>query len=185
MILSSYIEKAVHYFIKKRRLRYVHGLRKRGFQIGRNVFFADTFFLDSSHCFLISIGDNCTIGPNVRLIAHDASTKNLLGYTKIGRIDIRENCFIGDSAIVLPNVTIGPNSIVGAGSVVTRDVPSGTVAAGNPAKVISSIEDYIKKIQDMSKEKKIFTEEYYIENLNDAKREEMIRSIGESIGFIV
>lgn len=77
------------------------------------------------------------------MIAHDASTKRLLGYTRIGKIDIRENCFIGDSAIILPNITIGPNSIVGAGAVVTNNVAANTVVAGNPARVVGSLEDFL------------------------------------------
>jgi maltose O-acetyltransferase len=121
----------------------------------------------------------------VRFIAHDASTKKILGYTKIGRIDIREHCFIGDSTLVLPNVTIGPHAIIGAGSVVTRDIPPNCVAAGNPARVLGTLDDYVSKIAAVSKGKKVFSQEYYIENLDDAKRQEMLRSIGDSIGFIV
>lgn len=154
-------------------------------KLGQNVEIIETFFFDPSHCFLISIGDNCTICPNVRLIAHDASTKNSLGYTKIGLINIRENCFIGDSAIVLPNVTIGPNSIIGAGSVVTKNVPPNMIAVGNPAKVISTVPEYIEKIEAISKNKKIFGKDYLIGNLDESKRVEMIRSIGDAIGFIV
>jgi maltose O-acetyltransferase len=119
------------------------------------------------------------------LIAHDASTKRFLGYTKIGRIDIKENCFIGDSAIILHGVTIGPNSVIGAGSVVTRDIPANTVAAGNPAKVISTLDEYISRIKSVSAVKKIFDEGYRIGNLDEAKRAEMIASIGDGIGFIV
>jgi maltose O-acetyltransferase len=119
------------------------------------------------------------------LIAHDASTKKLLGYTKIGRIEISENCFLGDSVIVLPNVKIGQNSIIGAGSVVTKNIPPNSIATGNPAKIISTVNEYINKIKNVSKCKKIFDEEYFIENLDDEKRKEMIKSIGDSIGFIV
>lgn len=121
----------------------------------------------------------------MRLIAHDASIKKILDYTKIGKIDIKENCFIGDSAIVLSNVTIGRNTIIGAGSVVTKNVPPNSVAAGNPAKVISTVPEYIKKIELISKDKKVFGKDYYIGNLNEAKRLEMIRSIGDTIGFII
>lgn len=170
---------------KKKYEKYIDNLIKNGLKIGNNVKILDNVLLDPSHCFLISIGDNCTICPNVRFIAHDASTKIFLGYSKIGKIDILDNCFIGDSAIILPNVKIGPNAIVGAGSVVTKDIPPEVVAAGNPAKVISSLDDYLKKIELLSKNQKIFYEEYHTENLDNKKRNEIIESLKDRIGFIV
>jgi len=179
------ISKLYNRIENKRRQAYINRLIANGLTLGKNVDIIDTFFFDPSHCFLISIGDNCTICPNVRLIAHDASTKKILGYTKIGKIDIKENCFIGDSVIVLPNVTIGPNSIIGAGGIVTKDIPPDTVAAGNPAKVISSVKEYVRKTESISAKKIVFNEDYYISRLTDAKRKEIIQSIGDSIGFIV
>lgn len=179
------ILKAYSLLVKKKRERYINRLLANGLKLGKNVEIIDTFFFDPSHCFLISIGDNCTICPNVRLIAHDASTKKHLGYTKIGRIDIKENCFIGDSVIVLPNVTIGANSIVGAGSLVVKDVPPNTVATGNPARDISSLDTYLNKIRTISKFKKVFNEDYYIECLDNKKREEILESVGDGLGFIV
>lgn len=62
-----------------------------------------------------------------------------------GKIEIKDKCFIGINSIILPNVTIGPNSVIGAGSVVTKDVPPNTVVAGVPAKVICSLEHYKEK----------------------------------------
>ena len=87
MNILSYLTKLYCYLKQKKRKRYIEGLISNGLKLGKNVQIIDTFFFDPSHCFLISIGDNCTICPNVRLIAHDASTKKLLGYTKIGKID--------------------------------------------------------------------------------------------------
>jgi maltose O-acetyltransferase len=121
----------------------------------------------------------------VRLIAHDASTYGFLGYTKIGKIKIGRDCFIGDSVIVLPSVTIGPGSIVGAGSVVTKNIPPGMVAAGNPAKIVCSVDDYLTKIKKVSANKTIFDENYFIEKLDEAKRTEVLNSVGDNIGFIV
>lgn len=184
-MVYDFIKKIYNWMEIKKREKYINLLIQRGLKLGANVEIISNFFFDPSHCFLISIGDNTTICPNVRLIAHDASTKKHLGYTKIGRIDIKENCFIGDSAIVLMNVTIGPNSIIGAGSVVTKDVPPGMVAAGNPAKVIMSVDDYINKVQANGKDKKVFGKDYYIGNLDNKKRGEILESIGDSIGFIV
>jgi len=184
-MIYSFIKKVIHGFLRKKRIKFIEDLVRKGLKLGKNVTIVDNFLFDPSHCFLISIGDNCTICPNVRLIAHDASTKKLLGYTKIGRIDIKEGCFIGDSAIILLGVTIGPNAIVGAGSVVTKNVPPNMIVAGNPAKIISSTDEYIAKIKDISKNKKIFDERYHIYNLDNAKRQEIIESLDQGIGFII
>ena len=183
--MLSYAIKFYAFLLDRKKHRYINSLMKHGLNLGKNVEIIDTFFFDPSHCYLISIGDNCTICPGVRLIAHDASTKKFLGYTKLGKIIIKESCFIGDSAIILPSVTIGPNSIIGAGSVVTRDVPPGTVAAGNPARVICSVEKYLSKIKAQAQDKEIFGEDYFIENLDDKKRKRLLESVGDGIGFIV
>ena len=185
LFLYSWISRLINLIRDKKRDNYLNILIKRGLKLGKGVEIVDSFFFDPSHCFLISIGDNCTICPGVRLIAHDASTKKILGYTKIGKIRIKENCFIGDSALVLPGVTIGPNSIVGAGSVVTKDVPAGAIVAGNPAQVIMQVTNYTEKIEAIRKNKKIFDRSYRIENLDAEKKIEIIESTDDSIGFIV
>lgn len=170
---------------QKKRQKFLAGLVDNGLTLGKNVNIVSDYFFDPSHCFLISIGDNTTIAPNVRLIAHDASTKYFVGFSKMGKIDIKENCFIGDSTIVLPNVTIGPNAIVGSGSVVTKDVPPNSIVAGNPAKFIASLDDYLEKIKNVSAAKTIFGEDYYIDKLDAKKREEILTSLEDGIGFIV
>ncbi len=70
--------------------------------------------MDISHCWLISIGNDVTLAPGVRLIAHDASSKKWAGYTKIGLISIGNNVFIGAQSVVLNNVKIGNNVVIGA-----------------------------------------------------------------------
>lgn len=184
MNVYRYLKKYYSIFENKKKQKFLENLIKNGLKLGKNVEIISNYFFDPSHCFLISIGDNCTICPNVRLIAHDASTFKLLGYTKMGKITIMENCFIGDSVIILPNVTIGQNSIIGSGSVVTRDVPHGMVATGNPAKVIMTVSEYIEKVKAASQNKKIFGEDYFIQNLNEEKRKEIMDSLDGTIGFI-
>lgn len=78
----------------------------------------------------ISIGSYCAITRDVMILSHDSCRKIKL-YTKIGNC-----CFIGVRSIVLPGVTIGNEVIIGAGSVVTKDIPSNCIVAGNPAKII-------------------------------------------------
>lgn len=85
------------------------------------------------------------LASDVRILAHDASTGFTGAHTKIGCVTIGNNVFIGADSIVLCNTRIGDYVIVGAGSVVTNDLPSNGVYAGNPAKYICSFEEYKNK----------------------------------------
>lgn len=120
-------------------------LTSMGMKVGKNFKRLNGVILDPSHCWLIEIGDNVTMAPRVHILCHDASTKTFLNYTKIGRVSIGDNVFIGAESIVLPGVTIGSNVVIGAGSVVMHDVPGGMLVAGNPARTICSLEDYLQK----------------------------------------
>ena len=75
----------------------------------------------------------------VQILAHDVSTKRNLGYTKIGKVSIGNDVFIGRGTIILPNVRIGNNVVIGAGSIVTSDIPDNSIAVGNPCRVIREI----------------------------------------------
>lgn len=90
----------------------------------------------------VEVGDNVMIGPSVQLLTAchplDAEERNaLIEFTK--PIIIGDNVWIGGGAIVLPGVTIGKNCVIGAGSVVTKDIPNDVVAAGNPCRIIREI----------------------------------------------
>ena len=106
-----------------------------GMKVGKNFKRLNGVILDPSHCWLIEIGDNVTMAPRVHILCHDASTKTFLNYTKIGRVSIGDNVFIGAESIVLPGVTIGSNVVIGAGSVVTHDVPGGMLVDGGFAEL--------------------------------------------------
>lgn len=116
---------------------------KQGLDLGENVYFGDDDLIDPSFPWLISIGDDCTLTSRVIILAHDASTKKHIGYTKIGRVSLGQNTFVGMGSIILPNVKIGENVIIGAGSVVTKDIAENSVAVGNPAVVIGLTSEFI------------------------------------------
>lgn len=138
-------------------------LVRRGLTIGRGCKLGSCI-IDPSHCFHITIGDNVTFGPGVHVLAHDASTKLFLDYTRVANVSIGSNVFIGAHSIVLPGVTIGDNVIIGAGSVVNRNIPSASVAVGVPARVIKPLAEYLEaKKKEMSADI-LFGDEYTLRN---------------------
>ncbi len=118
-------------------------LRSKGVMIGKNCHIYGS--IDAGHSFLVTIGDNVTLASTSKLLTHDGSTKKIIGYSRVGRIDIGNDVFIGASAIVLPNVKIGSKVVVGAGSIVTKDIPDNSVVVGNPARVIGTYDAYVEK----------------------------------------
>ena len=94
--------------------------------------------------------------------------------------------FIGAGSIVLPNVQIGDNSIVGAGSIVTKDISPNVVCGGNPAKVISTLDDFIKKNREQMKESPLYSEDYTLRgNISEQKKNKQREELKNKIGYIV
>lgn len=159
----------------------VDRLRKAGAIIGENVYIG-TRKIDLSHCFLLQIGNSVTLS-DCRILLHDASTKMYLGYSKVGRVIIGNNVFIGADAVILPNIRIGDNVIVGAGTIVTKDIPDNSLVVGNPGRIIDTCEGYIKKMQ------KIFDNSVYVYNTYSLQKtvkekEQMKKDLSEGgIGF--
>lgn len=117
--------------------------RNLGVKIGSNCNFYSVF-IDRCFSHLITIGNNVTITHST-LIAHDASTKRPLGYSKVRKITIGDDVFIGHGSIILGNTSIGNKVIIGAGSVVCKNIPENSVACGNPIRIICTYDEYIKK----------------------------------------
>lgn len=119
--------------------------RRKGIKIGEGTYIYNNVHIDLSKGSHIEIGKNsCLTGCSI--LSHDASIKRFGNYESLlGKVIIGDNVFIGWQAIVLKGVTIGNNVIIGAGSVVTKDIPSNSVVAGNPAKVIMTTEEWLKK----------------------------------------
>ncbi len=119
--------------------------RSRGVKIGKNCHFSPYVLIDLLHPELITIEDNVTIASNSMIFAHVNPTTNEFlknhGYPRtIKPVVIKNGAIISVGCIIIAGVTIGENSIVGAGSVVSQDVPDFSVAVGNPARVIKKID---------------------------------------------
>jgi acetyltransferase-like isoleucine patch superfamily enzyme len=123
------------------RIRGEHDLAElvaHGLQLGPEVYIARGFYLDLGFAWLISIGAQSTLGPNVTILAHDAAPKLRTGYSAIARVHIGARVFVGANVTILPGSTIGDDAIVGAGSVVRGDIEAATVVIGNPAVPVGS-----------------------------------------------
>ncbi|HSD38369.1 MAG TPA: DapH/DapD/GlmU-related protein [Rhodocyclaceae bacterium] len=161
-------------------------LKRRGLVVGENFYMQDGCLIDAWHCGHICIGNDVTLGPNVTILAHDASTKRALGLVRIAKVSIGDRVFIGAGCIVLPGVSIGSDVIVGAGSVITRDIPDNSVATGNPASVIGSTTDYLARKREEMAEAPNFGEEYTLRaGINPERIAEMNAKMKNGVGYIV
>lgn len=148
---------------------YIQYLRSRGVEIGEDVtiFVPSKTTIDEIYPWMITIGNHVRITEGCKILAHDFAWSvpkiicgGVLGAS--GKVVIGNNVFIGMNSIICRNVAIGDNVVIGAGSVVTKDIPDNTVYAGNPAKKISNIDDWIKKRCALQKKEAIeLVKEYY------------------------
>ena len=134
---------------------YQQYLRRQGVRIGENSVVIFPGYIDGRLPYLLEIGSNVIVSRMVTILTHDAATAYAGDLIKVGRVRIFDHCFIGANATILCNVKIGPDSIVGAGSVVTRDIPAGEIWGGNPARFICRTQDYVSRQQELAKTKTV------------------------------
>lgn len=154
-LVKNFLRKVNNKLVQYTRLtseEYVEQLRSKGVQIGENVLFRypDHTIIDVTRPSLVELGNNLDINDNFTLLTHDYGTYVFLQLyhdfvNSSGKVKIGSNICFGRNVTVLKGVTIGDNCIIGLGSVVSKDIPSNSVAIGCPAKVVCSIEEYYKK----------------------------------------
>lgn len=131
---------------------YLSFLRRKGVKIGTNVgiWQPKTVIIDSTRPSLLEFGNNIYIGGGSKILTHSGDwhvLRNLYHemIASSGKVKIEDNVFIGFNVTILKGVTVGSNSIIAAGSIITKDVPPNSVVAGVPGRVICTIEEYFKK----------------------------------------
>lgn len=131
---------------------YIAYLRSRGVAIGEGTYIQAPKYteIDDTRPSLVTIGKNCFINKYFEIHTHDwvshvflHSGRELVNSS--GRVTIGDNVAFGRHVMVLKGVTIGDNCFIGAGSIVTKDIPSNSIAVGAPAKVVMTLEEYYQK----------------------------------------
>lgn len=151
-MIKKIISKIERKWAQSSSLRMISYLRKKGVKIGDRVSFFQIkdIDIDVTRPSLVEIGDDVALTKGLTLLTHGYDwmvLRNLYGelIPSSGKVVIGNNVFIGFNVTILKGVKIGPNSIIGAGSLVNKSIPPNSVAAGNPARVICTIEEYRNK----------------------------------------
>jgi maltose O-acetyltransferase len=121
-------------------------LKAMGAHIGDDVFLGADVYIERDFAPLLTIEDGVVLARGVTILLHDSALNNVANEPlKFGRVVLHARCYVGANATILCGVEIGARSVVGACSLVTKDVPPGTVVAGQPARVTGSVADMIDK----------------------------------------
>lgn len=147
---------------------FIKYLRNRGIRIGERckIYDPKTTMIDLTRPWMIEIGDDVKITNNVIILTHGFDWSVMKGvYGDVlgssGKVTIGNNVFIGMNSVILKGVTIGNNVIIGASSLVNKDIPDNSVVAGNPARVIMTLDEYHEKRQRLQEaEAKELVREY-------------------------
>jgi len=119
-----------------------------GFKIGNDVYISPKAYLDKNVKGHVIIGDNCFITRDVIILTHSQAKQGgpraLWGEIETGKVIIGENVFVGVKTVIMPGVKIGNNVIIGACSLVTKDIPDNVIVCGQPAKITKGIDTIVK-----------------------------------------
>lgn len=156
---------------------------KRGLKVGKRFNRQSGTRLDPTNCWLIEIGDDVGMGNKSQILAHDFSMVRHTGYARFGRVIIGNRVNIGANVTILMNVHIGDDVIIGAGSLVNKDIPNGCVVSGVPAKVICKTEDLVNYFKDFiiaAPQFKKTDTNYDGNKLSEETKLEMLKAIDQS-----
>lgn len=146
--MKNIFRKLIHFVGNFIRFAHLTKLKILGVKIGKNTMISLGAKIDV-HRGEVIIGDNCLITSGVKILSHDGASRmiNIDDFGN-GRVIIGNNIFIGVNAVILKGVNIGDNSVIGAGTVVTRDVPPQSLVVGNPGKIIRKLDGPFPVLND-------------------------------------
>ena len=120
--------------------------QQSGARLGQGIYVGTDVYVEIDFVPLLTIEDGVVLARGVSILFHDSSLNNIAGEPiKFGQVILRKNCYIGANSTILCGVEVGEGALVGAGALVTKDVPAGAVAYGQPAQVAGTVQDLIAK----------------------------------------
>lgn len=159
------------YACRRRLWSYEKQARHAGVMMGNNNFIGSRFW--SSEAYLITIGNHCSLTEGCRIHTHGGTDAVGFRYPKFdcfGKVVIGDYVYLGCNSLIMPGVAIGDNVLVAAGSVVTKSIPSNVVVAGNPARIICTIDEYLERNMKYNMDSK---------GMNRADKKKLLQSISE------
>lgn len=160
--LKTILSKVRNLWFRRSNESFVRYLKNKGVTIGDGVNFRspESTVIDLTRPCLVTIGNHVDINHNFTILTHDFGTfvfRNLYKdfVASSGKVSIGNNIVFGRNVTILKGVNIGDNCIIGTGSVITKSIPSNSVAVGVPCRVVSSIDDYYRKRLDSQIEEAI------------------------------
>jgi maltose O-acetyltransferase len=187
-MLKAILDRASRYKAKLDRARLERRwqqLRELGMHIGQGVNLPASTWVDTSACYAISIGDWCGFGEQCLILSHDAQMDEFLDAGLVAKVTIHESCHFGSRTVILPGVEVGPRTMVGANSVVTKSLPPDTVCAGTPAKVICTLDEYLERHKSaMAAGRKFPWTEYHSGAWTPQRRQELLAALAEGPVYV-
>jgi maltose O-acetyltransferase len=160
--------------------------RAHGLRLGRNVYIGAGVYVDPGFLWRSRSATTARSPSGTRIIVHDASIKRHIGYTAVARVEIGSRVYVGMGATILPGVSVGDDAIVGAASVVHDDVPAGTVAVGNPARVVGTVADHVARHAAQLESAPVFEGEGWsrLSGITEERMGAMLRRLGSGVGYV-
>jgi maltose O-acetyltransferase len=155
-----------------------------GVRLGQRVYVGRDVQFDYRYARFITLEDDVTIVSGSSILCHDASSFRRLGVTWVAPVRVCDGAYVGSRSVLMPGVTVGPAAVVGAGSVVTRDVPAGAIVAGVPARQIGSVASLDRRRRDLLRDCGSFDSDLVYRNaLPEESRDALLRAIQHFGGF--
>lgn len=165
------IRRLIDRFVTARRIQKdaVGWARSLGVQVGEGCWLFASPGMFGSEPYLVKLGDHVVVGSGTRFVTHDGGVWVFRDRDPemgiYAPIIVGNNVFVGINVSIMPGVTIGDNCVIGMGSIVTRDIPPGSVAAGVPARVIKTVEEYWESVKGKA---------FHLRSLSEAERRRIL-----------